>query len=668
VAYDKGELLKVAFTDTNPLVAQTAVSCVITCYMDLYGKAESSDGSERLAYFDDVRRQQSAGLLDLTNRIQRMAGTDVQPEALEESYKQSVAETRMLKTEWAEAQRQLASKDTTGLPATPANGQQKPTTEPAQLTPADIAQMDQGMRQLISDKRRAEQQLALARTRYRAAHPSLIEAEQRVVMATQDVEDYAETFRRQAALRPGGEVVARTPAEVEVLALRAKEQNLHRLYEEADAATKELGRKVVPIQALKQEAEQLRQALLVSENGIRELKTQASFVGSGRISPMNEGKGELPLEPSEDKRSKLAAGGAFGGASLGVGLVLAFGFFNRRLESVHDARLGMHKMDRMLGVLPQVPNDLADAEQAAVAAHCVHHLRTLLQLEPGLPARRVFAITSPSPGDGKTTLSIALAMSFATSGARTLLIDWDVIGGGLSSRMDQMIRPKIGRVLCREGLITEEQLQQALSAAERAGRPLGEVLVELGFVTAADVAHATAVQGQSYVGLLDVLGGEPLRDCITGTGRQGLFILPLGSADAHHAGQLSPFALQGILSEARASFDVVLVDTGPILGSLEAAMAAAQADGVVLTVSRGVPQALVRRSLDRLGEVGAYVVGMVLNRAPAREVADFAFSSGSVRSGSSRRLPAPEGKAGYADIGMGSINSKATGSADKARR
>jgi len=295
----------------------------------------------------------------------------------------------------------------------------------------------------------------------------------------------------------------------------------------------------------------------------------------------------------------------------------------------------------------------------------VHHLRTLLQLEPGLPARRVFAMTSPSPGDGKTTLSIALGMSFATSGARTLLIDWDVIGGGLSSRMDQMIRPKIGRVLCREGLITEEQLQQALSAAERAGRPLGELLVELGFVTAADVAHATAVQGQSYVGLLDVLAGEPLRDCITGTGRQGLFILPLGSADSHHAGQLSPFALQGILSEARASFDVVLVDTGPILGSLEAAMAAAQADGVVLTVSRGVPQALVRRSLDRLGEVGAYVVGMVLNRAPAREVADFAFSSGSVRSGSGRRLPAPEG---YADIGMGSMNPKTTDSADKARR
>jgi receptor protein-tyrosine kinase len=98
---------------------------------------------------------------------------------------------------------------------------------------------------------------------------------------------------------------------------------------------------------------------------------------------------------------------------------------------------------------------------------------------------------------------------------------------------------------------------------------------------------------------------------------------------------------------------VVLVDTGPILGSLEAAMAAAQSDGVVLTVSRGVPQALVKRSLDRLGEVGAHVVGMVLNRAASGEVTKFAFSSGSVRS-TPRKLAAP-GDNGRVDIRLGKV-------------
>jgi Mrp family chromosome partitioning ATPase len=123
--------------------------------------------------------------------------------------------------------------------------------------------------------------------------------------------------------------------------------------------------------------------------------------------------------------------------------------------------------------------------------------------------------------------------------------------------------------------------------------------------------------------------------------------------------------LQGILAEARASFDVVLVDTGPILGSLEAAMVAAQSDAVVLTVSRGVPQALVKRSLDRLVEVGAYVVGMVLNRAAAREVADFAFSSGSVRSSTSRKLPAPGNGAAQKESRLGSVGDAMAGSIGK---
>jgi Mrp family chromosome partitioning ATPase len=327
----------------------------------------------------------------------------------------------------------------------------------------------------------------------------------------------------------------------------------------------------------------------------------------------------------------------------------------------------MHKVDRVLGLLPHVPDDLADGEQAAVAAHCVHHIRTLLQLEPGLPSRRVYAVTSPSPGDGKTTLSIALGMSFAASGAKTLLLDCDIIGGGLSSKMDQMIRPKIGRVLRSEGLITDEQLQQALTTVKNTGRHVGDVLVDLGFVSEADVAHAAAVQAQSYVGLLDVLGGESLADCVTGTGRPGLFVLPIGSADAHHAAHLSPAALHRVLTEARAAFDVVLIDTGPILGSLEAAMVAAQADAVVLAVSRGVPQALVKRSLDRLLEVGANIAGMVLNRAASREVTDFAFSSASARS-SNRRLPAPDAVPGDVQIRLGTVGQAMDSSTSKRRR
>jgi hypothetical protein len=77
-----------------------------------------------------------------------------------------------------------------------------------------------------------------------------------------------------------------------------------------------------------------------------------------------------------------------------------------------------------------------------------------------------------------------------------------------------------------------------------------------------------------------------------------------------------------------------------------------------------VPQALVRRSLDRLVEVGAYVVGMVLNRAAQREVADFAFSSGSVRSVDRRKLPAAGGT-GSPDIRLGTVGDAVASAAAK---
>jgi Mrp family chromosome partitioning ATPase/uncharacterized protein involved in exopolysaccharide biosynthesis len=664
VFYDKGELIKVSFTDANPAVAMTGVKCVTTSYLELFGNSESASGSERLGILQKMRTDQSNVLRGKNAAIASIAGTDTDPDSLEKMHVQSLHETSTRESDWNEAQRMLAASDTSVAPASPDGQAQKPTTAPAGLTPKDIAQTDNGMRQLLAEKRSAERALALARNRYGAAHPNIIEAEQRLEMATNDVEEYAETYRQSAALRLGGGTVLLTPAELALQGMRVKERNLRRLYEESAVKTKSLGQKMVAIQSLKREADAVKQLLDETTNAIRQLELQSSF--GGRISAMSFG--DQPLQPFDDKRTKLAAAGAFGGGAVGVALVLALGFLNRRLVSVHDACLGMHRVDRMLGVLPHVPNDIADAEQAAVAAHCVHHIRTLLQLEPGLPVRRVYSVTSPSPGDGKTTLSIALGMSFAASGARTLLLDCDIIGGGLSAKMDPMIRPKIGRVLCREGLITEEQLQEALAAAKQSGLALGEVLVEKGLVSPADVAHATTVQSQSYVGLLDVLSGESLADCVTGTGRQGLFILPLGSAGEHHASQLSPVALHAILAEARATFDVVLIDTGPILGSLEAAMAAAQSDAVVLTVSRGVPQAIVKRSLNRLGEVGAYVVGMVLNHAAARDVADFAFRSGSVRSGASRKLPSPDGTQGRPDIHLGKVGDAMAASNARSRK
>ncbi len=49
-----------------------------------------------------------------------------------------------------------------------------------------------------------------------------------------------------------------------------------------------------------------------------------------------------------------------------------------------------------------------------------------------------------------------------------------------------------------------------------------------------------------------------------------------------HASTLSPAALRRLIEEARKHFDTILIDTGPVLGSIEASLVAAAVDAVVL--------------------------------------------------------------------------------------
>jgi succinoglycan biosynthesis transport protein ExoP len=232
----------------------------------------------------------------------------------------------------------------------------------------------------------------------------------------------------------------------------------------------------------------------------------------------------------------------------------------------------------------------------------------------------VFSVTSPVAGTGKTTLTHALGVSFAHANSRTLLIDCDIVGGGLSARIDANIRRRLGRILRRDGHITPEQLNQALKLAIGAKRPLGEMLMELGNINQADLAKALAIQQEEPMGLLDAIAGDDLRECIKETSIPGLSFLPLGRACHDHVSQLSPAVIRNIIDQAKRRFDTILIDTGPIPGSLEAAVVAAAVDGVILAVSRGEQRPLAEQCITHLNTLGARVVGIVFNRAAQKDI------------------------------------------------
>jgi Mrp family chromosome partitioning ATPase len=119
--------------------------------------------------------------------------------------------------------------------------------------------------------------------------------------------------------------------------------------------------------------------------------------------------------------------------------------------------------------------------------------------------------------------------------------------------------------------------------------------------------------------------------------KKNLWALPAGQVTAMHACTVSSGEIEQLLSEAKRRFDVILIDTGPILGSVEASVFAQQADGVVLVVSRGQQPSLVERATKHLRSINARVIGAVFNRA-AR--ADFyrSFQPSSISAADEERI------------------------------
>ena len=86
--------------------------------------------------------------------------------------------------------------------------------------------------------------------------------------------------------------------------------------------------------------------------------------------------------------------------------------------------------------------------------------------------------------------------------------------------------------------------------------------------------------------------------------------------------RLSPSLVRNLLDRAREEYDVIVVDTGPILGSLEASLVTAESDGVVMALEHGTePISAVQFHPESImtlgGDVGLAIVENVMDMARA---------------------------------------------------
>jgi capsular exopolysaccharide synthesis family protein len=184
-------------------------------------------------------------------------------------------------------------------------------------------------------------------------------------------------------------------------------------------------------------------------------------------------------------------------------------------------------------------------------------IRTSLIFSNAVESLRSVAITSASPGDGKSTTVANLATAFAQQGLRVIVFDCDLRRGSLH---------KILRIPRSPGLT-----QAIASGAELSAVARETSVANLSIVT-------TGVQPPNPS---ELLGSQRLRE---------------------------------LLLQAQEQYDLVLIDTPPVLAAPDASVLASMVDGVILLVRVGATtRTAARTAQERLNLVGARILGTVLN-------------------------------------------------------
>jgi tyrosine-protein kinase Etk/Wzc len=191
------------------------------------------------------------------------------------------------------------------------------------------------------------------------------------------------------------------------------------------------------------------------------------------------------------------------------------------------------------------------------AAESFRTLRTNLMFSQASQALRMVVVTSASPGEGKTTTASNLAVSVAQQGMRVLLVDCDL----RRSRLHRMFQLK---------------------------REPGFSDLVHGYAEEDEVTHPTSVTG--------------------------LYVICSGKLPPNPAEMLGSEEARKKFGSLMEGYDLVVVDTPPLLAASDAAILATIANGVIVVLRAGSTEnAAAQQSVQQLNAVGARIVGAVLN-------------------------------------------------------
>ena len=397
----------------------------------------------------------------------------------------------------------------------------------------------------------AQQDVARLAKRYGPEHPSMMTAIAREESVKSEFEDQVLQ-------------VSQSIEKEYHLALR-NEQNIEKQLAEVKQEVADLNRKEFRLRELEQQVATDQRLYEMFFSRARETSENVGFeqayarVVEKAVPPMGA------IKPNKQRTVGIAF---VLSALLGVGLAILRDMLDNTVKSPDDVADKLHAP--LLGALPDIrlpkrhsgPYTGFLDDHTSHFAEAVRTARTSLALSGLEKPHKITVITSTTPGEGKSTVSINLAAALAQM-EKVLLIDAD------------LRRPTVGSVF-----------------------KLAKGVPGLSNVLARDCELASAIHKTD----------------------QGFDVLPVGLIPANPQELISSARFREVLKQLAGQYDRVIIDSTPINAVSDALILATQADSLVYVVKADVtPASVVKKNLNHIKNSNLPLTGVILNRLNARK-------------------------------------------------
>ncbi len=273
---------------------------------------------------------------------------------------------------------------------------------------------------------------------------------------------------------------------------------------------------------------------------------------------------QTPVSPNVTLNLVL---GAVVGLIFGVGIAFFLEYLDTSVKSLEDVE--RYLQVPVLAVIPKDVGVLHKQSGMSPDAEAYRILRTNIEFNRKNPEDNAITVVSGGAGEGKSTTLVNLAYICAQGGYTTLMIDGD------------LRRPRLH--------------------------------------TFFDINNA--------VGLTNYLTTElALEDVILQTPVDNLYFMPSGILPSDAAGILNSRRMSELIQDVKQRFDLVLVDSPPILGVSDASVLASEVDLTMIVVQhRKLPRNMLIRVKQAVENVGGHVIGVVLNNVDVRSDSQYQY-------------------------------------------